>query len=109
MSMPEFPIYIAEVNCESLFTFRFELPEHGVGRDDIVIYVEYGAAADGSRSITYNVWAQFRDSLIRAFLCPGNVAGTIDASDVISKIMYDLNSNEEFYDRVHHFIAHFSS
>ena len=108
MNMPKYPICFAEINCESLFTFRFALPEADIGRDDIVIYVEYGANADGSQTITYNVWAQFRNSLIRAFLCPGNVPVAVDALDAIPKIMYDLNSNKDFYETVNHFIAHFS-
>lgn len=107
MSSPEFPIYISEVNCEFLLAFRFTLPEQGIGRDDVVIYVEYGITPENAETITYNVWAQFRDSLIRAFLCPGSVPGTLEAADIIPKIMYDLNSQELFYERVNEFIAHF--
>lgn len=107
MGVQEFPIYISEVNCESIFTFRFTLPEQDIGRDDVVIYVEYGITPDNEETITYNVWAQFRDSLIRAFLCPGSVPGTLEAADIIPKIMYALNSQELFYERVNEFIAHF--
>lgn len=107
MGIPEFPIYISEVNCESIFAFRFTLPEQDIGRDDIVIYVEYGISSDDAGTITYNVWAQFRDSLIRAFLCPGSVPGTLEAADIIPKIMYALNSQELFYERVNEFITHF--
>lgn len=105
--MPEFPIHISKVNCESMFTFRFTLPEQDIGRNDIVIYVEYGISPDDVVTITYNVWAQFRGSLIRVFLCPGSISGAFDASNLIPRIMYDLNSMELFYERVNAFITHF--
>lgn len=107
MSTPIFPMYFAEIDCQPIFTFRFNLPEPGVGRDDILVYIEYGFSAANHDIITYNVWAQIRNAHIRTFLGSGSVLTPANDEDIIPKIMGDLNSKEEFYDLIHDFISHF--
>lgn len=65
MATHDFPIYLAEINCELLHAFRFTVPEQEIGRDDVIILVEYGDEEDGV--VPYCVWAQFRGKNIRAF------------------------------------------
>ena len=105
MAHQDFPLYLAEINCTLLHMFRFDLPKEDIGRDDIEIYVEYGDEKEGV--VPYNVWAQVKGRRIRSFLCPGTAPGKSDSRDIVQKIVFSLNSDEEFYDQVYAFIAHF--
>lgn len=97
-----FPIYLAETEVKQFNSFCFQIRKQDIGRSDVLIYVEYGDRS--KKIIAYNAWAQFKDSKIRAYLCSSYVPND---GDVVAKIVFDLNSNEAFYEQVYSFIAHF--
>lgn len=103
----EFPMYIAEVNVEEFFSFRFKLPAQDIGRNDVMIYVEYDNPS--AKNIWYNVYGQIKDSYIRAYLCSSSIPGSAVSGDVVSRIIFDLNSSKEFYLQVANFIDHFGN
>ena len=105
MSVPEFPIHLAELKVNILKSFVFTLPIEETGRDDIQIFVDYAVSEDGNNAI-YEAWAQFTDANIRAMVYDGVVPCKGDES-AITDIICELNMSEKFHDTVQSFIEHF--
>ena len=105
MANTNFPIFLAEVDVAEFQAFRFQLPPQDIGRNDILIYVEYDRTEHGI--VHYNAWGQFKDTYIRSFLVSSSISLSTGTKDVVSKIIFDLNSSDIFYEQVHSFIDHF--
>lgn len=106
MAKSDFPLFIAELDVSQFYGFHFQLPAQDIGRDDILIYVEYESPA--KKKVRYHVWAQFKDTFVRAYLCSASVPGSAEEADIVPKIMFDLNSSKDFYEQVYTFIDHFA-
>ena len=107
MNKKNFPMYLAEVDVSQCYGFCFNLPKQDIGRDDIVIHVEYWNISNDV--VRYNVWGQFKETYFRAYLCSSSVPGSAEVGDIVPKIMFDLNSSKEFYEGVYSFIDHFGA
>lgn len=104
-----FPMYLTEVNCKSVNGFQFEVPDQEIYRNDIEIHIEYGQYPKDEDYTVYNVWAQFANAPIRAFLLSGLVQAKVDDENIVPNIVHDLNYNDMFYPELAHFIAHFEN
>ena len=104
-----FPIYLYQVDCNSVSSFYFTFPEQEIGRSDIMIHVEYGPYSKDEDFTVYNVWAQFANGHVRAYLFSDLVQVKFDAEDIVPTIMHALNSSEILYSELTHFIAHFEN
>ncbi len=105
MSVPEFPIHLAELNVKMLKSFVFTLPFEETGRDDVHIFVDYAVSENGDEAV-YEAWAQLADANIRAVVYDSVVPYKDDES-AISDIICELNISEQFHNTVQHFIEHF--
>lgn len=105
MSNPQFPIYLEQVHVHEYKGFCFTLPERYIGRNDVIIYVEYRASENNSE-VMYNVWAQLTEQSIRALIMTSAVAVN-PKENIIDTIMEELNGSEEFRETTEHFIEHF--
>lgn len=106
MATNNFPIFLAEIEVVEMQSFQFYLPKKDIGRSDVLIHIEYSQSA--KRIVQYQVWGQLKDTYIRAFLLSSSFSVSTGSCDVISKIMFDLNSSDLFYEQVHSFLDHFS-
>ena len=105
MSKSDFPLFLSEVEVAQYFGFHFSVPKADIGREDIIICIEYEQVSPGQ--VRYHAWGQIRDSYVRAYLLSSFVAGSDKSSNIIPKIMFDINSSKAFYQSLDSFISHF--
>lgn len=105
--MSNFPIFLSEVDVFQYHAFHFSLPAEDIGRDDILIHVEYEISENNI--VFYHAWAQYQNSYFRAHLISSSILLTGNGPDVISKIVFALNSSPDFYEQLYSFIGHFGN
>lgn len=103
MNIPEYPVFLTEVNCHPVHSFCFTLPPQNVGWNNVTLYIEYEAAETSGTTI-YHVWAQFHSAVFRAHLCVGQVSGDPDDADVIRQIISHINDCENFHEQIRKFV-----
>lgn len=105
MDNSEFGVHFEQISVREYKGFFFTLPERDVGRSDVMIFVEYGVAAE-ERKVVYSVWAQLQEQSVRALVLRDSVE--IEQDDMmIQTIVSEINNSDEFMDTVEKFIAHF--
>lgn len=103
----DFPMHFVESTVELINCFRFQIPQADIGRDDIIIYVEYGVEEKNKDKIHYNVWCQIKNQPIRAYLSSDVIVGNIEDETTIQSILSAINESNDFYDMLDHFIEVF--
>ena len=94
MSVPEFPIHLAELNVKMLKSFVFTLPFEETGRDDVHIFVDYAVSENGDEDelhkeiqpLGLSVYEVF-GKLLNLSSAP-SVEFTIDGLEKITKEQY---------------------
>ncbi len=103
--MPEFPLFLAEIDVQSISCVRFTMPANDIGRDDVQIYVEYGISISDDQKLTCNVWAYILNTSLKGYLLTIDVDKPEKSEDKIDVILKALNGSNDFYAVLHHYLT----
>lgn len=98
------PLHFAQVDIHPFEGFAFMLPKEDIGRDDILITVEYHET-DSPEALYLTAWAQQIDGLIRFCCFETEYPVSRFKETGVEGIAYHLNGAKAFNEGVHEFLT----
>ena len=102
--MENYPIHYYKLDVREYKGFLFPMPEHDAGRDDILIFVEYGENVNNPKETVYQAWGQRKDHpTMRCLVSDGTVPTKSLKDNAAQAIITVLNESDDFINEVKRF------